>query len=200
MVLWAAVFLGAAGIGAYVAAHSELFPPEVQAATGTPSSSASPTGTPGPDDPTWAGVMRSASDHDLYVGGTCSTDWVTRLRFRALENGRVVGTGTSRLHGTRVCTFPNAQINAQRIEVSISGTWDGGGFHLRLRDGDRSPRGTADYGGFAPTVFDDGPAAVIDVQLDSDEAASATVQMERVDDQGRGRYRSTNRVSLTLVA
>jgi hypothetical protein len=38
----------------------------------------------------------------------------------------------------------------------------------------------------------------MDVDLASDAAASATIQMERVDDQGRGRYRSTNRVSLGL--
>jgi hypothetical protein len=197
--VWAAVFLGAAGIGAYVAAHTELFPPDVEAAATTRSPEATAS-TPAPTDPHWSGTIRSSSYHDLYVGGRCSTRWVTKIAFDALDNGRIVGTGTARMEGKRVCTFPNAQINAERIEVSVAGTWDDAGFHIRLEDGDRSPRGTADYGGFAPTVFDDGPAAVMDVALDSDRSASVTVQIERVDDQGRGRYRSTNRVSVVLVA
>jgi hypothetical protein len=197
--VWASVFIGAAGIGAYVAAHTELFPPDVEgAATATGSPDASPS-TPAPSDPSWSGTIRSASYHDLYVGGRCRTDWVTTISFHALDNGKIVGTGTARMRGERECTFPNAQVNAERIEVSVGGTWDRGGFHIQLRDGDRSPKGTADYGGFAPTVFDDGPTAVMDVHLDSDAAASGTIQMERVDEQGRGRYRSTNRVSLVLA-
>jgi hypothetical protein len=200
VVLWASVFLGSAGIGAYVAAHSELFPPEVESAAATTDLPTASASTPTPSDPSWSGMIRSVSYHDLYVGGQCRTDWLTKIDFDALDNGRIVGAGTARLQGPRECTFPNAQINAETIEVSVEGSWDGGGFHLRLRDGDRSPRGTADYGGFAPTVFDDGREAVMDVELASETAASATIQMERVDDQGRGRYRSTNRVSLDLEA
>jgi hypothetical protein len=200
VLVWAAVFLGAAGIGAYVAAHTELFPPEVEGAAVTTGSPAPSPSTPAPSDPSWSGAIRSVSYHDLYVGGRCRTDWVTKISFDALDNGRIVGSGVARLQGHRECTFPNAQVNAETIEVSVEGSWDRGGFHIRLRDGDRSPKGTADYGGFAPTVFDAGPAAVMDVDLGSDTAASATIQMERVDDQGRGRYRSTNRVMLGLEA
>jgi len=197
--LWSAVFLGAAGVGAYIAAHTELFPPGVESAV-TSGSPAPVTGTPAPDDPTWSGRIRSSSSHDLYVGGRCTTDWVTTLTFEALDNGRIVGTGTSRLHGNRVCTFPNAQVNAEEIEVSVGGTWDQRGFHLSLRDGDRSPRGTADYGGFAPTVFDSEHDAVLNVHLDREDSASATVRLGRVDEQGRGRYSCTNRISLALAA
>ena len=197
--LWAAVFLGAAGIGAYAAAHSELFPPEVEEARSAGASAVPTSSIPALGDPTWSGTIRSVSHHDLYVGGRCSTQWVTKLSFDALESGRIVGTGAARLDGDRVCTFPNAQVNAERIEVSVEGSWDEDGFHIRLNDGDRAPRGTADYGGFAPTVFDDAPTAVMDVALDSETTASATIRMERVDDQGRGRYRSTNRVSLALA-
>ena len=197
--LWAAVFLGAAGIGAYVAAQSELFPPEVEQATtsGPPVGSSA---TPTPAELRWSGTIRSVSYHDLYVGGRCTTRWVTKISFEALDNGRVVGTGSARLDGDRICTFPNAQVNAEKIEVSVEGSWDESGFHLRLLDGDRSPQGTADYGGFAPTVFSGRPTAVMDVALDSERAASATIQMEQVDDQGRGRYHSTNRVALELAA
>jgi hypothetical protein len=195
---WAVVFLGAAGIGAFVAAHTELFPPDVESASTTSAPSSSVTGTPAPQDPTWQGVIRSSSYHDLYVGGRCTTHWVTRFTFDALDNGKVVGSGTARLDGRRECTFPNAQINAERIDVSVVGSWDASGFQIRLNDGDRSPRGTADYGGFAPTVFVDGATAIMDVHLDSADTASADVRMERLDDQGRGRYVCVNRVSLTL--
>jgi hypothetical protein len=196
---WAAVFLGAAGIGAYIAEHTELFPPDVEAATGSVSPSTSSTiGTPAPLDPTWEGVIRSASYHDLYVGGRCTTHWITRFTFDALDNGQVVGSGTARLDGDRECTFPNAQVNAERIEVAVAGDWDESGFRILLNDGDRSPRGTADYGGFAPTVFEDRGSAVMDVPLGPEDSASATIRMERADDQGRGRYVSVNRVSLTL--
>ena len=196
---WAAVFLGAAGVGAYVAAHTELFPPAVGAAPSVSSSpSASVTGTPAPQDPTWAGVIRSASYHDLYVGGRCTTHWVTRFTFDTLDNGKVVGSGTARLHGRRQCTFPNAQIQADRIAVSVEGDWSSSGFSIRLNDGERTPKGTADYGGFAPTVFDDAPTAVMRVDLTGEGSASDTIRMERADDQGRGRYVSVNHVTLTL--
>ena len=196
---WAAVFLGAAGIGAYVAAHTELFPPAVEAATGTSSSpSPSATDTPVPQDPTWQGVIRSSSYHDLYVGGRCTTHWVTRFTFDTLENGKVVGSGTARLHGRRECTFSNAQIQAERILVSVVGDWSASGFSIRLNDGERSPRGTADYGGFAPTIFDEGPTGVMRVDMDGEGAASATIRMEQADDQGRGRDVSVNHVTLTL--
>ncbi len=196
---WAAVFLGAAGIGAYVAAHTELFPPAVEAAATVSSSpNASVTGTPGPQDPTWAGVIRSSSYHDLYVGGRCTTDWVTRFTFDTLDNGKVVGSGTARLHGRRDCTFPNAQVQVERISVAVAGDWDASGFSIRLNDVERTPKGTADYGGFAPTVFDEGPTAVMRVDMVGEGSASATIQMEQVDDQGRGRYVSVNHVTLTL--
>jgi hypothetical protein len=47
-------------------------------------------------------------------------------------------------------------------------------------------------------VFDDGPNAIMDVGLGSAGTATATIRMERVDDQGRGTYVSVNRVTLTL--
>lgn len=200
VVVWAGVFLGAAGIGAYVAAHTELFPPGVETGAATPSPSGTSTGTPTPADPTWTGVIRSSSYHDLYVGGRCTTRWLTRFSFETLGNGKVVGSGTARLDGDRECTFPNAQINAERIEVSVVGEWDEAGFRIHLNDGERTPQGTADYGGFAPTVFEDGSSAFMDVALDATGLASATVRMDRVDDQGRGRYVSVNRVTLTLEA
>jgi hypothetical protein len=196
--VWAAVFLGAAGVGAYVAAHTDLFPPDVSRATGSgPSSDAS---TDGPAaDPTWTGVIRSNTYHDLYVGGRCNTRWVTRLTFGLLDGGRIDGTGTARLETDPACTFPNAQINVKEIEVIVAGSWDSQGFRIRLDAGGRTPAGTTDYGGFESTVLAGDPRAEMTVPLDTHRLASGSVRMEREDDQGRGTYVSVNRVSLEAV-
>ncbi len=199
MVLWAAVFLGAAGIGAYVAAHTSPFPPDVASATGGDPAPGSPSAS-GAGAATWTGVIRSTSFHDLYVGGRCSTRWVTDLAFDLLDGGRIQGAGTARLIGDRVCTFSNAQVNVQAIEVTVGGSWDAGGFRIRLGAGDRTPVGTTDYGGFESTVFAGGSGSEFVARLDSAGTASGSVRLEREDDQKRGRYVSLNRVSLKMVA
>jgi hypothetical protein len=198
--IWAAVFLGAAGIGAYIGAHTELFPPSVQGGPGTSASTSGPTpGGSVPVDPVWRGAVRSASRHELYVGGSCTTHWETTLKITTLDNGKLIGTGTARLAGRRVCTFPNAQVNAEKIDVSVEGEWDAGEFRIRLIDGDRTPLGTADYGGFAPTVFAEGGRSILTVPIVGKDSARGTVHLERVDEGGRGRYISENAVSLTCT-
>lgn len=197
--LWAAVFLGAAGIGAYVAAHTDLFPPDVGGARDTDPATSTPTDGPTADDPTWRGVIRSTTHHDLYVGGRCSTRWVTALTFDLLDGGRVTGTGTANLEGNRVCTFSNAQINVETIEVTVVGSWDPEGFGLRLKAGDRMPPGAIDYGGFESTVLAGGPGVEMTVPLQTHRLASASVRLEREDEQGRGTVVSLNRVSLRAV-
>jgi hypothetical protein len=202
--VWAAVFLGAAGIGAYIGAHTELFPPSVEGAPApSPSasgsvSSSSPGGSAAPAEPVWKGEISSAGYHELYVGGRCTTHWNTALKITALDNGKLIGTGTSRLQGRRVCTFANAQVNAEKIDVSVEGEWDAGGFRIRLIDGERTPLGTADYGGFAPTVFADGAKSILVVPIDGSRA-DAKVHLERVDEGGRGQYVSDNTVSLSCA-
>lgn len=193
--VWAAVFLGAAGIGAYVAAHTNLFPPDVGQAPGTGSSVDPSTGSAA-GDPRWTGVIHSNTYHDLYVGGRCSTRWITKLTFGLLDGGKIEGTGTAKLDGDRVCDFPNAQINVEQIQVTVAGSWDPQGFRIRLDAGDRTPAGATDYGGFESTVFAGSPRAEMTVPLDTDRLASGSVRMEREDDQGRGTYVSLNRVSL----
>lgn len=199
MILWAAVFLGAAGVGAYVAAHTSLFPPDVGQATGTDPSTSTPTDGQGDGDPTWTGVIRSDTYHDLYVGGRCSTRWVTKLTFDVLDGGKIQGTGTARLASDRVCTFSNAQINVETIEVVVTGSWDPKGFRIRLGAGDRTPAGTTDYGGFESTVFAGGLGSEMTVPLETDRLASASVRMEQEDEQGRGTVVSLNRVTLRAV-
>jgi hypothetical protein len=194
--VWAAVFLGSAGVGAYIAAHTDLFPPDVEGALLTSPSGSPSVGSPSVDDPTWTGLIHSSTYHELYVGGRCTTRWMTRLSFDLLDGGRIVGTGTARLEEEAVCTFPNAQVNAEEFDVIVGGRWDVKGLGIRLEAGDRTPAGTTDYGGFEFTVFAGGPGAEITVPFDTRRLASGTVRMEREDDQGRGTYVSLNRVSL----
>jgi hypothetical protein len=198
--VWAAVFLGAAGIGAYVAAHTDLFPPDVEGAAPTGPSGSPSAGSTGAADPTWTGTIHSSTYHDLYVGGRCTTRWVTRLTFDLLDGGRIAGTGTARLGKHPVCTFPNAQVNVEEFDVIVGGSWDPKGFGIRLEAGDRTPAGTTDYGGFEFTVFAGDPGAEMTVPFDTRRLASGTVRMEREDDQGRGTYVSLNRVSLEEAA
>jgi hypothetical protein len=141
-------------------------------------------------------VIHSNTYHDLYVGGRCSTRWITKLTFDLLDGGKIEGTGTAKLDGDRVCDFPNAQINVEQIQVTVAGSWDPQGFRIRLDAGDRTPAGAIDYGGFESTVFAGSPRSEMTVPLDTDRLASGSVRMEREDDQGRGTYVSLNRVSL----
>jgi hypothetical protein len=198
--VWAAVFLAAAGIGAIIAAHTDLFPPDVGRATGTDTPDGSPTADPSAGAAAWTGVIRSTSYHDLYVGGRCTTRWVTRLTFDLADGGAIEGTGIASLDGDRVCTSANAQINVKRIEVTVAGSWDPRGFRIRLDPGDRTPAGTTDYGGFEHTVLAGGPSTEMRVPLDTRRLASASVRMQRADEQGRGTYVSRNRLSLAAVA
>jgi hypothetical protein len=198
--VWAAVFLGAAGVGAVIAAHTDLFPPDVGRATGTDTPGSSPTADPSAGSPAWTGVIRSTTYHDLYVGGRCTTRWVTRLTFDLVDGGVIEGTGIAALDGDRVCTSANAQINVKRIEVTVTGSWDPRRFLIRLDAGDRTPAGTTDYGGFEHTVLAGGASADMRVPLDTRRLASASVRMQRADEQGRGTYVSHNRLSLAAAA
>ncbi len=82
---WAAVFLACAGVGAFIAAHTDPFPPGVdrQGESPFPTVSPTPSPTPAPRPVVWAGTLRSVTYHDLYVGGRCTTRWRGNLRFTA---------------------------------------------------------------------------------------------------------------------
>ena len=68
---WAAVFLACAGVGAYIAAHSDPFPPGVD----RPSASSLPTGSPASSSPSaaepiaWVGSFRSFTyPFPIFIG------------------------------------------------------------------------------------------------------------------------------------
>jgi hypothetical protein len=179
---WAAVFVACAGVGTYVAAHSDPFPPGVDRPSGTPLSTGSPLPSPSPEPVAWVGDLRSFTYHDLYVGGRCTTRWRGNLRFRVDAGGRISGTGSARLHGTLDCDFPIEQTQVQRIGLTVTGRVRGERMVLTLSQASVEPTNGHDFGGFGPFL----PVKVA-LPVRSD-AAAARLTRRHVDEQGRGVY------------
>jgi hypothetical protein len=153
IVIWVVVFAAFAGAGAIVAANTDPFPPGVEdpGARPTPTSSTpSPTGQP--RLVTFAVDLQVESRHDLYVGGMCDTDWEASLRVVADESGSVAGEGDVQLVGEAVCSFGQAQIQAETIAVEVGGTLGDGVLRLTLVEVGRDPLGSKELGGFAKTL------------------------------------------------
>ena len=183
VVAWAALFLACAGVGAYIAAHSDPFPPGVDRPGGSPlaSASASPSGPPAPER--WVGSFRSFTYHQLYVGGRCTTRWRGDLRFKVdIETGAVEGRGAARLFGALECDFPIAQVQAERVRLAITGRLRDGRVTLHLSQTGIEPSSASDYGGLV---------ALLPVRITlpvSDGAAEGRVVRRGADDEGRGAY------------
>lgn len=192
--VWFAVFAGAAGIGAFIGAHSNPFPPEVQSSV-----AASPTGPTTSAPIRWKGTISSVSAHQLYVGGSCRTDWTTAITFTVGTDGTISGQGRAHLKGKLHCDFPTAQIDTSSFVVKVTGAIAGAKASLHLKEVQRSPAGTSDLGGFASTALT-GARATLTVPLDSTStAARGRVNLHRVDQEARGTYTSSNVVRLTCV-
>jgi hypothetical protein len=194
ILLWVAVFVGAAGIGAFIGAHSNPFPPEVQ---GPPATTPSNPAVAKPIR--WRGAISSVTAHQLYVGGSCRTDWTTALTFTVDTDGTISGQGRARLKGKLRCDFSTAQIDTRSFVVKVSGTLTGAKASLRLTEIQRSPAGTSDLGGFASTVLT-GARSTLTVPLDATStAARGRVDLHRIDQEGRGTFSSSNLVRLTCL-
>jgi hypothetical protein len=187
---WAAVFLACAGVGAYIAAHSDPFPPGVDRPGAVPTESATPTPSAPPSPATWVGSVRSFTYHQLYVGGRCTTRWRGTLGFTVDDEGDVEGTGTARLFGALACDFPIAQVQLRRIGLDVTGRLRDARLTLRLAQASVSPSGGHDFGGF-------GAFLPLRVRLAVRDGASVDrVVRHRVDEQGHGAYFSSTRFRL----
>jgi hypothetical protein len=194
---WAAVFLACAGVGAYIAAHSDPFPPGVD----RPSESlpptvspSSPSASPSPQPVDWVGSFRSFTYHDLYVGGRCTTRWRGNLRFTVDAAGGVVGTGAARLYGKLDCDFPIEQTQAHRIDLAITGRVRGERIVLSFSQTSIEPTNGHDFGGFGALL----PVKVV-LPL-RDDAADGRLTRRRVDEQGRGIYFWSTGIQLSTVS
>jgi hypothetical protein len=137
----------------------------------------------------------SRTSHRLYVGGTCTSDWTTDLRFD-VQGVEVRGTGTSALtsHGNP-CPFPTAQLQIRRFDLRVTGTLDEGRLAMRLREAGHQPgAGADDLGGFRMTTL----ARELRLEVRHGQVSSRIVL--RASDQDRGEYDSTNLVHLRCTS
>jgi hypothetical protein len=170
--LWVFILLACAGIGAFVASRSNLFPPEVDVPS--PSAPASPSPSVEPPTP-WRLMLMSRSSHTYRVGGSCTSDWRMRARIRVAPDGAVAGEGVAHLRPGARCDFPSGQVQAAAVVIRITGARDGRSLDLRLRPLGVEPPGAQDLGGFVRTL----PATRFSI----DERDGATVRRStRVED------------------
>jgi hypothetical protein len=189
VVVWIAVFGLCASAGAYVAAHTNPFPPGVEdpgARSTTPTSSAPAV------IPRWNGTMRSRTEHVFHVGGSCVTTWRTEFTFAA-RAGSIRGGGVARLVGDASCDFPQAQVQTRAIRLRVIGTFAQRMLTLRfVRVGGVDPIGSSDLGGFEATVSQ----IVLRPRMELHGGARSTVTRP---DGDLGTYRSVNDATLTCT-
>ena len=152
--IWIAVLLTCAAVGAFIASRSNPFPPGVPDPGALPSGTptASPTPTP-PEVTRWTLTMTSRSTHTYRVGGSCTSDWrMERGRIRVTEDGQVRGGGTAGLLPGASCDFPSAQVQARRVVIEILGRRDGNRLRIRFRTAEVLPVGSQDLGAFVETL------------------------------------------------
>jgi hypothetical protein len=194
VLLWVFAFTGAAGIGAFVAAHSNPFPPSVEA---TPPPSVALTSGPTPSTPSqvWRGTISSTTSHQLYVGGSCDTNWRGTLTLVVRADASVRGVGSVRRVGALRCDFPTSQAQIASFQLVVAGTATAHGLQLHLAEAGRTPTsGADDYGGFLRTVLAPGSRATFDLPAAARLDAAGTVSLHRVDAEGRGMYVSHTRI------
>ncbi|TMK18428.1 MAG: hypothetical protein E6G65_12215 [Actinobacteria bacterium] len=153
--LWLGVFGVCAGAGAFVAAHTNPFPPGVEDPGARPTTSA-PT-TPAPSNQRWNLVMDSASRHDLHVGGSCRSRWFTSGHVTILPDGTAEGEALASLRGWG-CDFPVAQVQTRKVSLFVTGRRSGGRIVLGFKRAGVAPTGSQDLGGFLATIRSLAPA------------------------------------------
>jgi hypothetical protein len=149
IVLWVAVFLACFGVGAYVAAHTDPFPPGVDDPGARPDPRSTPTASGSPE--TWVVQIEMRTYHDLYVGGRCAANWRLEVSLDETEP-TLAGVGAATLKGQLRCDEPTAQIQAESIELEVTGTMAGDELRFRLEDTARSPVGAQDLSGLVKTL------------------------------------------------
>jgi hypothetical protein len=179
---WTAVFLACAGAGAYIAAHTDPFPPGVDRPGESPFPTATPSPSPSPEPVVWAGTLRSVTSHELYVGGRCTTRWHGNLRFTADTAGMITGTGNARLFGRLECDFPIAQTQVRRFGIAVVGRLLPGGMRIRLLQTSIDPTNGRDFGAFGPIL----PIRMLLATRDGE--VHERIDRQRTDEQGRGTY------------
>jgi hypothetical protein len=199
---WLAIlmsFVVSAGIGAYVAAHAKFD----QGAIGDGSTTiTTPPTTPSPHGPArWHVAIDSASEHRLFVGGSCTTRWSGSLTLVVQPSGRFVGSGSVGLQGKLACDFQvPAKSEVKTIDLKATGSLGEFGLKIRLTKTGSTPALANDLGGFQQTVLAGGARSQLNLKLTGDASTQlrASVKLHR-DDGDRGEYLSTDRFALRCV-
>jgi hypothetical protein len=179
VLIWVVVFGACAAAGAYVAAHTDPFPPGVDdpgARTPEPSIGATPSDPPAASQAArWVVRLESTSSHTVRVGGACRTEWGGRITLRLEPAGDVSGSGTAAVSRSG-CDFPVAQEQAQTVELTFAGARDAGEEpRITASIGRLEPTGSRDLGGFVETIrgatfrFEGGVARVVAERPDGAE-------------------------------
>jgi hypothetical protein len=153
VIIWIVVFATCAGAGAYVAAHTNPFPPGVEDPGARPTP---PTTSPAPTTQLWNLVMYSATRHDLHVGGSCRSGWRTTGVVTIRPDGVARGRALARLKGWS-CDFPVAQVQTRLVRLVITGTeatstTSDGRLVLHFAEAGAAPTGSQDLGGLTATL------------------------------------------------
>ena len=175
--MWALVFAACAGVGAFVAAHTNPFPPGVEdpGARSNAGASTTPTGQPASPEPgggSWLVRIDARTYHDLFVGGRCAASWRVDLGIAAADVP-IDGAGAAAIKGELRCTEPTAQVQAERIDVRAVGRWREGELRFRLEETGRSPDGSQELSGFVDTIV------TLRFRLPAVDGASAPIDVER---------------------
>lgn len=199
VVVWAFVFVGAAGVGAYIAAHSDPFTPSVEGGSpSVPIVSLTPS-SPGLLPAVWKGTITSATFHQLHVGGRCSTSWSGSMILAIDDAGVVQGRATVRRVGRLRCDFPTAQAQIARLEVGVTGQVAANSLALHFLEVSSVPAaGAADYGGFVNTLLQPDARPFLVIKDDAGDAQGVLV-IRRPDKEELGTFVSRTRVRLGCV-
>lgn len=158
--VWVVVFGACAGAGAYVAAHTNPFPPGVEdPGARPPERSSASTVTPTTSPQAWKGTFVAVTRHLLHVGGTCTSDWHATFTLRTVADGSIGGTGVARLDpGTGRCPFATAQMQVKAVWLRVEANLANASMRLGFSETSRQPVGSVDLGGFLPTIGSIRPA------------------------------------------
>jgi hypothetical protein len=197
--IWTVVFSLCAGAGAYVAAHTDPFPPGVEDPGARPTSASAAnstaTGSP-PAEPVAIRIdMTSDTRHELHVGGVCTSAWRSHALVSVAADGTASGTGVAKLQAEAACSFPQAQVQTKAVVLRITGTFRGGVLEVSFEEGGRDPIGSQDLGGFTNTLHFMHPRMSLSLPP-LDVAGARAFKVVRPDGD-LGRYVSANRLHAT---
>ncbi|MDP9295761.1 MAG: hypothetical protein M3O88_03560 [Actinomycetota bacterium] len=161
--------LAAAGVGAFVAAHSTPRDrPGIGGGRSGAAPSPSPSGSGQQGAERWHGVMISRTSRAYRSGGTCTTDWRVLLHFDVDGAGGVSGRGRAHLTSGPNCPFVTGQPQVRSYGLQLAGSRTKQGIELRVAAQSTGPG--IDYGGFGSVFGQSGRTITLPVHKESTTA------------------------------